>query len=74
MGRNPAATNKFRVLMIESEAGWGQKIDEIKTFKTKKAAIKFCETYNKRYNSEPTTPSWYIMARLEDDSRHLGLN
>ena len=56
---------KTRVYMIESEAGWGQRIDEIKEFPTREAAIKFAEEYNKKYNNEKTVPSWYIKARVE---------
>ena len=59
--------NKIKVLMIESDAGWGQKIDEVKEFDTKEAAIKFVIDYNKKYNNQATTPSWYIKAELEEN-------
>ena len=63
--------NKIKVLMIESEAGWGQKIDEVKEFDTKEAAIKFVTDYNKKYNNQVTTPSWYIKAELEENMIRL---
>jgi hypothetical protein len=58
---------KVKVAMIESEAGWGRKIDEIKEFDTQDEAVKFVTEYNKKYNNEPVTPSWYIKAELMDN-------
>lgn len=52
-----------KVEIIESERGWGQKVDETKTFETKDAAEKFVNEYNSK-NTEPTTPDWYMYARI----------
>lgn len=53
----------YKVAIIESEAGWGQRIDEVKKFKTKKAAEKFVADFNSE-NTEKVTPSWYMRAEL----------
>jgi len=55
---------KTKVLMIESEAGWGRKIDEVKWFDSREEAVKFCQEYNLKHNNQPVTPSWYIKAEL----------
>jgi len=51
----------FKVTVIESEAGWGQKIDSVETFDTIEAADQFREEFNAR-NTAKDTPSWYMMA------------
>ncbi len=57
--------SKTRVFMIESEAGWGQRIDEVKTFPSRAKAVAFAEAYNQRHNRAKMTPSWYIKAEVE---------
>lgn len=55
-----------RVLIIESEKGWGQKVDEIKEFPTRKEAETFCMEYNSKYNPIGIpTPDWYMFAKIE---------
>ena len=56
-------SNMFKVFIIESEAGWGQKVDEVKRFDTKQEALKFVEDYNAKYNPPGPTPSWYMIAQ-----------
>lgn len=46
-----------RVYIIESERGWGQKVEEAKEFPTREEAEQFCREYK--------TPDWYVFARLE---------
>ena len=53
----------FKVFIIESEAGWGRKVDEVKRFDTKQEALKFVEDYNTKYNPPGPTPSWYMIAQ-----------
>lgn len=57
----------FKVYIIESEAGWGQRVDEIKNFPSLKKATAFVKRYNRRYNPPGRTPSWYMYARMEGD-------
>jgi hypothetical protein len=52
-----------KVFIIESEAGWGQKVDEVKEFPTKEEANAFVKEFNS-YNSLPYTPDWYMYAEL----------
>ena len=57
---------KTKVLIIESEAGWGSRVDSEKEFDTKEEAIKYCKEYNDEYNPPGSTPEWYMYAKLED--------
>jgi len=52
---------KYKVEIIESEAGWGQKTDSVKEFDTEKEADDFVTTYNAP-NNKPVTPGWYMYA------------
>lgn len=51
----------WRVDIIESERGWGSKIDETKYFDSEQAAKDFVKSYNAK-NDEPITPDWYMYA------------
>jgi hypothetical protein len=53
---------RFRVDIIESERGWGQRIDEQRFFNSADAAYKFQEEFNK-VNTAPTAPDWYLQAQ-----------
>jgi len=58
---------KIKVFIIESESGWGQRIDEVKEFTSVKAARKFSEAYNRKYNPpKDVVPDWYMYAKVED--------
>ena len=52
----------YRVDIIESERGWGQKIDETKYFTTEQEAKMFCQEYNKA-NDLDYVPDWYMVAQ-----------
>jgi hypothetical protein len=52
-----------KVNIIESERGWGRKIDEVKEFDTLELAEAFCTEYNSR-NTEATAPDWYMQAEV----------
>ena len=61
---------RWRVDMLESERGWGQKIDESLYFKTKEEADSYVKDYNEKHNNKPEVPDWYIKACspvVEDD-------
>ncbi len=51
----------WKVTIIESEAGWGQKVDGVNYFRTKEAADKFVEKHNGT-NTEEKTPGIYWRA------------
>jgi len=51
----------FTAIIIESERGWGQRVDEVKEFKTEKARDKFIKEFNSE-NTAPSAPDWYMYA------------
>jgi len=55
-------TYRWRVDIIESERGWGQKVDEVKFFDDETEANEFVEEYNS-HNDKPYVPDWYMYAR-----------
>lgn len=54
-------TKLFKVQIIESELGFGQKVDEELFFDTEFDAKEYCITYNKK-NNKTSTPDWYMKA------------
>jgi len=54
-----------RVLIIESERGWGQKIDDVKSFPTREEAVKFCNDFN-AHNNKDVVPDWYMVAVIDE--------
>jgi hypothetical protein len=55
---------KVKVYIIESERGWGQKIDEVKEFNSADDAEKYIKDFNAD-NNKPVVPDWYMYATLE---------
>ena len=53
-----------KVYIVESESGWGSRIDETMEFDTKEEAITYCKDYNNRHNTADSVPSWYMYATL----------
>jgi hypothetical protein len=57
---------KTKVYMIESERGWGSKVDEVKEFPTREEAEEFANDYNTKYNNfSGPVPDWYIIAEVQ---------
>lgn len=54
---------KIVVNIIESERGWGSRVDEVKEFPIDKMqeALDFVEKFNEQNNSD-TVPDWYMYA------------
>lgn len=52
----------YRVDIIESERGWGSKIDETIYYDNEAEARKYVKDYNEKYNSSPDVPDWYMFA------------
>ena len=52
-----------KVHIIESEKGWGQRVEEVLEFPTLEEAEEFCKKFNAE-NSEPDAPDWYMYARI----------
>lgn len=56
---------KIKVQIIESERGWGQKVDSVKTFPSLKKAEAFIKKFNAK-NNEAVVPDWYMYARISE--------
>lgn len=57
-----------KVNIIESEAGWGSKIDETLEFPDRASAEKYVKDYNNKHNPiKNQTPDWYMYACIEGD-------
>lgn len=56
-------TPKVRVEIIESERGWGQKVDEVKEFDTQEEAEEYVRSFNAE-NNKTVIPAWYMYARI----------
>ena len=54
---------KVKVNIIESERGWGQRVDEVKEFDTLEEAEAFCTRFNAG-NTANVTPDWYMRADI----------
>lgn len=52
----------YRVDMIESERGWGQKLDEVLYFNNEQEACDYARDYNLKHNNLNYVPDWYIRA------------
>lgn len=52
---------QWQVDIIESESGWGQKLDSQKFFDDEKKALAFVVKYNKKNNLNHV-PAWYMRA------------
>lgn len=54
---------QYVVPMYESEIGWGAKVDGYAgPFDNQTDAENFRQKYNKKFNDEDVTPSYYIVA------------
>lgn len=52
---------RWAVNIIESERGWGQRVDETRMFDDYDEALDFVEKYNAE-NNLPYVPDWYMFA------------
>lgn len=52
---------KFKVTVIESERGWGQRVGDVVIFDSADKAWEFVEKYNKD-NDLDDVPDWYMKA------------
>lgn len=58
----------YKVTIIESERGWGQKIDEVKYFDNELEARNFVNKFNSA-NTETHVPDWYMYAEYNGPVR-----
>lgn len=52
----------WKVIIIESELGWGQRIDGVRDFDSYEAANAFVNSFNEENNDE-RAPDWYMYAQ-----------
>jgi hypothetical protein len=57
-------TNVYKVVIIESERGWGQKVIDTLYFDNESEARTYCREHNMKL-PEDHVPEYYIMARYE---------
>lgn len=55
--------HEWAVDVIESEKGWGQRLDETRLFETHEEAIEFMKQFNS-HNDKKAVPDWYMYATL----------
>lgn len=60
---------QWKVNIIESERGWGSKVDETKYFDSEESARKFVKDYNDKHNPPGPTPDWYMIADYAGEVR-----
>ncbi len=64
--KSQPAPTKTTVQIIESERGWGQKVDETLVFDKVEDAKEYVRLYNELYNPPcADTPDWYMVAVLK---------
>ena len=56
--------NRYKVVLMEYERGWGAKVDEVKYFDNEPEAIKYCNDFNSK-NPPGPAPDWYMVAYYE---------
>lgn len=61
----------YRVNIIESERGWGSRVDDTKFFTTQDEAKQFCADYNSK-NTSTMVPDWYMYAEYVGPTAILG--
>jgi hypothetical protein len=54
---------EVKVAIIESERGWGQRIDEIRKFPSMEDAKIFVNEYNS-HNTKEFVPDWYMYTEI----------
>jgi len=54
-----------KVVIIESERGWGQRVEEVKEFKNRVAAETFVRKFNAK-NDKDYVPDYYMYAEIID--------
>lgn len=61
----------FKIPVIESESGWGRKLDDWMVCLSTEDAIKFKEEFNSK-NTSSSTPDWYM--QVEGDPEPIELS
>ena len=51
----------WKIFLIESERGWGQRVDDVLKFDTREEAVKYKDEFNSKNNLD-YVPDWYMYA------------
>jgi len=62
MSEGAKTAGPWRVVVIESERGWGMRVDEIRRFPTREDAVAFVKDFNSG-NPPGPAPDWYMQAQ-----------
>jgi hypothetical protein len=54
----------YKVTIMESERGWGQRIDEVKYFDNETDAKAYVNSFNS-HNTATEVPDWYMYAQYD---------
>jgi len=60
--KKDAKVGDWRIDIVESERGWGSKVDDSIYFTDRDEAIAWAADYNKKYNPAGPVPDWYMVA------------
>jgi len=60
--KKDAKVGDWRVDIIESERGWGSKVDDSVYFTDRTEAAAWVKEYNDKFNPPVPAPDWYMMA------------
>jgi hypothetical protein len=60
------------VNLVESEADWGRRVDEVVEFASREDAERYAREYNERYNQGPLRSEWSMVAKVAWRGHPLG--
>jgi hypothetical protein len=62
MAQIPKPAPTYKVVIVESERGWGSKIVDELYFDNDPEAHAYVTDYNQKHNNSDTVPDWYMVA------------
>ena len=62
MAQIPKPKPAYKVVIVESERGYGSKITDVMYFDNDDEAHEYVSSYNKKHNPSKETPDWYMVA------------
>ena len=65
MPRIEKPKDAYKVVIIECERGWGQRVEDTFYYDNAEEAKAFCKDYNDRHNPPGPAPDWYMVAQYE---------
>jgi len=62
MAQIPKPKPAYKVVIVESERGWGSKIVDELYFESDPEAHAYVKDYNQKHNPSDSAPDWYMVA------------